>query len=255
MHFLRLYLEFVPNLLLAACLATLLWRGLQRRFPLLVAYLIFQVTEFVTLSIVDLFIGHYASLTNYRWTLVGFETSIAVLQIGALYELADELTRSRSSIAGSVRRVFRWSLASLLLFAVGSSALFHQPALGRVMSAFQTLDFCASLVGVGLLTVLLLFSRVLRISWRALPAGIALGFGVLGSVELAAAALVAMFGAQGRSAYIKIDVLRMAGAHACALIWLIYIFLPERVTSYSGARPQKADLDVWNEELERIARR
>jgi hypothetical protein len=260
MFYLRAYLWFAPNVLFAICLVGLLRRKLQRSYPFLVTYLAFEVIGFVTLFTIDRLIAHsLSSLETYRWVLVVDTGVTAAFQLGAIYELAQKLVLSRSAVATSLRQLLRWSLASLLLISVTSAAMFHQSGLGRVMSAFQTMDFCGSLIGVGLLVILLLFSRALGLSWRSLPAGIVLGFGVNGSAEILAAALISLLGSSGyvaidSSGYVAIDIVRMTAAHIRAVIWLVYILRPER-PSFTKGNFQKADLDAWSQDLEKMAPR
>lgn len=114
--------------------------------------------------------------------------------LGVIYELADELAFSRLSLRDSARSLMRWTLAVLLLVAAVTSALPQNGGLRSTWKIFQIVDFSGSLIKIGLLLALLLFTRALRISWGSLPAGIALGFGVYGTVELAAATLFQGFG-------------------------------------------------------------
>jgi hypothetical protein len=104
---------------------------------------------------------------------------------------------------------------------------------------------------LGLLISLLFFSRALQISWQSLPAGIALGLGISASAELSGAALLSVL---GRAGYIPVDFIRMGAFHLCVVIWLVYIFLPSRSPSFTGHRPDRTDLEAWDQYLQKMVR-
>ena len=176
---------------------------------------------------------------------------ISLISFGVIYELVNQMILSRSSLAKTIRPVMRWSAAVLLLLTAVVSARLGL-TVERVMNVFEVLDFSTSVLQVGLLLVLFLFSRALRVSWRSLPVGIALGLGILGCVELSTAPLFAVFRVHR---YALIDDVRMAGFHACVLVWLAYLVFPKREPKFTGTPLQKSDLESWDEELQRMVRR
>jgi hypothetical protein len=251
MLFLRYYLWIAPNVVLALCLIRLLHRGLHRRVPIFVTYVAFEVINFLILLTINLLSPHSSSsaLNAYRWALnVGLCAS-TVLELGVLYELANELLLSRSTLAEDLRPALRWTAALLLLLTAIASGRLSLTSVQHVVNVFQVLDFSSSTLQVGLLVVLLLFSRVLRVSWRSFPVGIAVGFGILGCIELAAAALLSVLGDRG---YIAIDVLRLAAFQVSVLIWLLYLIFPEREPKFTGKGFQKSELELWDQELQRM---
>lgn len=253
MHFLRLYLWIAPHVLLAVSFVGLLRRGVRTRHPIFTAYIGFLIALFLTLITIGFLALHsLCSITSYGWVLVVGTGISTLLELGVLYELANELLLSRSFLSGIFRPLLRWTAAILLLVAAIVSASFSQPGMERVMSAFQTLDFSSSLIKVGLLLVLVLFTSVLDISWRSLSAGIALGFGISATAEMAASALLS---ALGKSGYITIDAIRMSAFHVCVLVWLIYIFLPEKPRTLTGESLSASEMEFWDQELQRLVRR
>ena len=40
--------------------------------------------------------------------------------------------------------------------------------------------------------------------------------------------------------------------HVCVLIWLAYLWLPERVSQFAVKSVPEHDLETWNEELQRL---
>jgi hypothetical protein len=120
------------------------------------------------------------------------------------------------------------------------------------MLVFQILDFAANLIATGLLLALILCARALRISWRALPAGIALGFGINASAELCASALLSVL--VGRNGYIATDFIRTGSYQLCVLIWVIYILKRERLPRFQGKHLGKVELETWDDELQKMVR-
>jgi hypothetical protein len=59
---------------------------------------------------------------------------------------------------------------------------------------FQTLQFSANLVKLGLLFVLLVCTIGLKIPWKSRPAGLVLGFGIQSSAEMGAWAFYSAVG-------------------------------------------------------------
>lgn len=253
MSLLRLYLWIVPHLLVGLCVFGLLRRKRCKQYPIFVTYLVVELVQFLMSVILNVLLVHsLCSRDVYQWTIVVATGISSVLEFGVLYELANELVLRRSSLAPVLRPLLRWAMVILLLTAAVVSALLSAPGLRRVMAVFQTLDFSASLTQIGLLLILLLFTRALHISWRSLPAGIALGFATTASTEMAASALLSEL---GHSYYIRIDILRMIGFHVCVLVWMTYIFLPEKPATSAGTGLQKPELEFWDQELQKMVGR
>jgi hypothetical protein len=92
------------------------------------------------------------------------------------------------------------------------------------------------------------FSRLLGLSWRGFAFGIALGIGVLSSVDTAAYAIRAQGVAEEWAR--ALNLLTTGSYLICSLIWLGYILAPERKTSaVEGVSGE--EVDNWNRELQR----
>lgn len=251
MLFLRYYLWIAPHLLLVPVLVGLVRRRLHKQFPIFSSYLVFELAQFLALITISVFLPS-SSITSYRWALAFGIGIAAFLRLTVIYELADELFVSRSSLAVDLRTRLRWLVAVLLLLAAGTCGALIKAKMDRATNIFQVLDFSSSVIQAGLLVTLFLFARVLRISWRSGVAGIALGFGILSTLDLGSAALRGTF---GRSSYIAVDVVQMAAFHVCVLVWLVYFLLPESVPRFAGKGLKKPDLEFWDQELQRMVRR
>jgi hypothetical protein len=251
MLFARYYLWIAPNILLAACLMRILRRGLQKLYPAFCCYLILQLTLFSALICIDILCWlSLSSLQTYRLVLILGTAITAISGIALIYELANHLLFRHSFVAGALKPILQWTSAVLLLPAAVGAGFLSPPGIQRLLAAFQTLNFSASLMEIGLLLTLLLFARALRVSWHGFATGVALGLAVVASTELAASPLISVLGA---SHFVSIDLIRLAALHVCAVVWVVYSFLPERGRKVSRSSVQKLDLDLWNGELERIA--
>ncbi len=252
MHFLWWYQWIAPHLLLGVFLSIFVRRGLYRQSPVFFAYVVCELAQFtvsITLSLYGIWQpGHHLNL--YRWILVWTSGVLSLLSFGVVYELVNQIILSRSSLGKTLRPVMRWSAAILLLLTAVASARLGV-TVERVMNVFEVLDFATSALQVGLLLVLFVFSRALRVPWRSLPVGIAFGLGILGCVELSAAPLFSAFPHR----YAVIDVLRMTGFHVCVLIWLGYLVFPDRSPKFAGTPLKTSDLESWDQELQKMVRR
>lgn len=250
MDFLRWYLWITPNALLGVCLLGVLRTQRQKQLPIFTAFLFNEFVLFLAGITADALLRKsLISLNAFDWVTTVSSALSLTLELCVLFELANELMLSRSSAAQVLRSLLRWTSALLLLVAAGVSPLFSQSGLQRVMKTFQSVDFSLNLIIIGLLLALLLFSRVLRISWRSLPTGIALGFGVYASAEIAASSLLSLL---GRSGYVRVDLVRLAAFHMCVVVWLIYIFFRPEVPTTPVQGLKKLDLEAWDHELERM---
>jgi hypothetical protein len=256
MLFARYYFWIAPHLLLAILLVRLVRLRMQEQLPFFLAYILFELVEFLASFIIGLFIQQLDSpfrTAVYRWVVLVFGNGInTLLGLGVIYELGSELVISHSPLAPVLRRILGGILALLVLVAAISSGAMSDVSVHRVVNIFQVLDFSSSLIQVGMLLVLFVLTRVLQISWRSWTAGIALGLGISACIDLASAAWRANFGESG---FIAVDIAQMAAFHVCVVVWLVYLFLPERARTFSGAGLEKNDLELWNEQVEKMVRR
>jgi hypothetical protein len=252
LFFLTYYLWIAPHILLGICLWMFLRRGLSKQFPFFAVYMLSEsayfLASFVAAMMAIRSLSH--SLHTYRLILDWGLGIISGMSFGVIYELMNQLILSRSIRADTLQPVMRWAAAALLLMAVVVSVHLG-PTIEHLMDVFEVLDLSTNVIQVGLLLVLLLFSRALQVSWRSLPVGIALGLGILGCVELATAPLFSVF---SQHRYSVIDDVRMAGFHVCVLVWLGYLVFPEPQAMFVGESPQTSDLESWEQEMQRMAR-
>ena len=244
------YLWIAPHILLGIFLICLLWRRLQRKLPIFVAYVVFELVQFILLFTIFLHSPFPAAI--YKWTLV-FGTGISsILELGVIYELANELLLSRSSLGSALRPALQIILALLLLGAAIGSGAFSGISVQRVTNIFEMIDFSTNLIEAGMVLSLFIFARALRVSWHSWIAGVALGFGVSASIDLVSAALRAEW---GKRAFVAADLTQMAAFHVCVVIWLVSLFLADRTPPFTDAKLKISDLELWDEELQRMVQR
>jgi hypothetical protein len=250
MLFLRYYLWIAPYILLGFVLLASLQKRLHKELPLFCVFIISEVLRFVLLFTVSRLITDY-SIGVYVWLLTCTAAIEVPLRLGVIYEVAHKLFFSQTSLKRILRPVFAWTLAGLVLAGAITAGLLRDISRETIGNAFGVLDFSSGLVQAGILVALFLFSRALRISWRSRVTGVALGFGISACINLATATLRS---ALGSSAFIAVDITQMAAFHVAAVVWLVYLLLPDSKPAFTGGGLDESGLQYWNQELQRMAR-
>lgn len=249
MLFLQYYLWIAPHLLLALCLIGIFRRHRQSELPLFTGCMVFSLVQFAALFV----LSQKKPLPRgaYHWTLAITEGIEIIWGLAIVYELAHKLLFLRASVTRFSRPILRLSLAALvILSAVGAASSSDLPA-QHILDIWARLNFCSNLIMAGMLVALLVLTTSLHISWRNWITGIALGYGVYASIALVGAALRSGI---GRQVLVLADIVEMAAFHVCVVIWLVYIFLPDRPRGLTGGVLQKPDLESWDQQLQQMIR-
>jgi len=255
MRFIRQYLWIAPHLLLFLTILAIFYRKRHRQHPLFLAYLAVQLAYFGSAFTEDFLIFHHlASRILYLWTLIVGLGFSAVAEVAVLYELTGALIFSRLKKNSSIRTVLRWTLALLLLVGTAVAASLGYSSPERLITMFQSINVIVYVMALGLLFGIVVLTKALSIPWRSLDAGIALGFGIAAAGELAGTGVLSAIG-RSKSGYIAADIVRMSAFHVCALIWLIYVLLPERRPPDRPPALSVTDLENRAEELQRMVQR
>jgi hypothetical protein len=250
MFYASYYLWIAPHILLSIFLICLLGRKLQRQLPIFVSYVVFELVQFIVLF--TIYLHSPFSAVIYKWTLVVGTGISSILELGVIYELANELLLSRSTVASILRPVLQVILALLVLGAAMGSGAVSEISVQRVTNIFEMLDFSSNLIEAGMVLALFIFARALRVSWHSWIAGVALGFGVSASIDLVSAALRAEWGSR---AFIAADLTQMTGFHVCVIIWFLSLFLADRTPPFPDGKLKISDLELWDQELQRMVQR
>lgn len=251
MVFLRYYLWIAPHVVLVFVLLASWQKKLHRELPVFCTFAFVETLRFGLLFIVSRFLAP-SSIDVYLWVLTCTDAIEVPLELFVFYELAQKLIFSRTSAERILRPAFTWTVAILVLLAAITSGALRDISREKIWNGFEILDFSSGFVQVGILVSLFLFSRVLRVSWRSRATGVALGFGVSACITLGAGAVRS---ALGNSSLIALDIVQMASFHVTVLIWLTYLLLPDRAPDFVGHKFEKSDIQLWNQELERMTER
>ncbi len=240
------YLWVAPHILLAVILLLMVRRKLYRQFPIFFIYTAFELFQFGVLLAVFV---HFGSLSSDRYRgafSLGTALSTA-LRFGIIYEIFADLFRNYNVLGELGKAWFRGTTVVLLLIGVGLASTRGNGA-DVFFRIVPILDRTVSLMQCGLLLFLFMFARYFALSLRNYAFGIALGFGILASVELGISAIRSQIGV---GSYL-LDNLGMATYHGCVLVWIFYLAAPERNTNRAPKKLPESDLEVWNEELQRL---
>lgn len=244
------YLWIAPHILQGIIVFVMVRRRLHRQFPMFFLYMVFEILQFGILFAISQsgaqFGGSYA-----RVYAVGLAVSTAI-RFGVIYALFCHFFHRYPALSGPGKLMFRGLTVVLLLLAVGLA--FSAPGKGAnfLFDATYVMDRTVSVLQCGLLISLFFLSRYFVLLWRSQAFGIALGLGIFACVELAAAAVRLHVGSFGSTAA---NILIMATYHCCVLVWLFYLMASERQPRYPSTASAKLpayDLEIWNQELQRL---
>jgi len=236
-----------PHVLLVGVLVCLFRHQLYRRFPFFFAYVASEIVQFTILFTMILL-----PTTTGREYGITYSIGSAIstgLRFGVIHEISLQLFEGNATLNRLGRPLLRWLGAGLLISALALALYSGGNRFNEVMYFLYLLDRTASILQCGLLIGLLLFSRYFAVSWRSHVFGIAFGLGVFASVELANSAVRTHVG-YAYSRYL--DLLTMATYHVCVLIWIWYLWAPEKIPAKNVQQLPEHNLEAWNQELQRF---
>ena len=238
MHALDTCLWIAASLLCATTLLILLCKKCVDRLPAFSFYLgIAALTNPIGLAI--------RSPKVFDWFV--FSVSIAgfALELAVIYELANKVLLSHSSLAKVFGRAPRWSASVLFLLVTVIGALLPQHARSLAVQAYSTLSLSLNLMDLALILGLVLATRLLALSWGVVPAGAALGIAITDAGCAAGAVLLAQL---GHPRYF-VDFIRLGSFDAAGLIWLVSVCFVEKKIDASKASLQISALTMRSYEV------
>jgi len=243
-----LYALWIALPLLQSAIVHRIWvRRLHREYPLFFAYTITHLIRFAVLF----YCYHLDTRELYRETYISLEMLNAVLKFGVICELFFHVFQQYEGIRGLGSTLLRWASIILVLLAVIVAASSPGIDSDKFLAGFYAMERSVEIVQGGLLFLLFVLSFSLGLRWKRDAWGIALGFGVVTSVDLAAFTLRAQFGVLGQ------DILSLISnaAYDCTVIIWLFTLYAQKAEHHFEHRIRRWDVDSWNRALLDLLRR
>jgi len=220
MNLLHEWIWVTSQLLCASALVLGFWSKRIKDLPTFFLLLGWYCIVFVVMSSI-----YSQSAAVWSWVALVLTQATFLLEVAVVYELFRIFVVLRTSVAEMLKPMSKRVLAVLILLSALGTALTPEAAQPTIRLALQRLSVLQDVIEIGLLITLFAFTRILGISWKGLPTGVALGLGISASTDVIAMAAMSRV---GRSVYLPADTLHMAGFLACVMIWLWYVLRAER---------------------------
>lgn len=213
-------------------------RKLNASFPMFYTYALFNVVSnialfgFSQISYRDYFYAYW--VTTCLGIILGF------LVIHEVFEYA---IRPYAGLRDLARLMFHW--VALVLLLVCGIIGFTSPGsnFDHLVMVLVNLERGIRLMQVGMLLFIAVFSSRLGLTWRDLPCGIALGFGIFAAVQLTIFSLRAQLGPEWNAIVSRIGSLSFV---VCSVVWLGFTLLPQAARVRVSV-PFHPVFDRWNQ--------
>lgn len=234
-----------------AAAVLMLRRGLHRKYTAFFCYTAYNVCRsfalFALIRLVRIRTASYATYFYSYWCLDAISVAMCFL---VLYCVFKAMLQNYPWLRRFASATFAISIILLLIAAICITALSPGTEPQHIIAVILLLERSLMLIEVGIVVLLFGFSAVAAIPWRTgLAFGIALGFGVNASIELAAASIRHQFGELGNDIY---QFVCTTGYVLAVMIWLLYIRAPQESFEHSVAAPDATHVARWNETLTEI---
>jgi len=228
-------LWFAQPVLQSAAAGVLYKRKLHRKFPVFFTYLVLQVPFFAII---------FGAFTwgDYREFFYGYwSCAIISLAIGfkVIHEIFLDVFRPYHALKDLGSVLFKWAALVMVLVAIVVAASSSVSSNGPMVESVITAQRCVRVIQVGLVLLLLVFSKYVGISWRHFSFGVSLGFGSFALAEL----LVVALHATERISQNAGDFTNIIAYNFCALAWVTYAAIksPARETVNTLLTSQRWD--------------
>jgi len=243
--FVLYYLWVAPHILLAAAPVLMFVRRLHRKFPFFFAYAIYETLAFAIRF--SVYVSSPGPKLLYRYVFIVLQVGNIALRFGVIQEIFNHIFHGypRLELVAAASR--RWITGLLALLAIWTGLYFTGSRPDDLMGTVALFDRSIAIIQVGLLLFLFLFSRWFGLSWRSQIFGIALGFAIFASTELA------VWGIRvtdlSETAKNWLDLVPTASYHVSVVFWLGYLLAAEKTVP--TAVRDIPGIDRWSGELER----
>lgn len=224
-------------------LAAMLLRRSYRQLPIFFAYCCFIGLKTIALHFVRPhpwpYFYSYWSAEMVAWALC----------LASIQEIMQRLCAAYGAIQQLLTILFRWGGALLIAIAVFTAYAAPGADPERLMAGILVLERSVRIVQVGLLSLLFVFARFLRLRWPHYAFGAAFGFAIFCSVELAAVTVRA----QDMWAHNKFIIIAPLAFLVAQTTWLFYLARPEPAPV--GEMESSPTLTGWDTALAELLRR
>jgi hypothetical protein len=241
------FVWFAPHVLQIVLAGIIVRRKMVREFPVFFVYTCFQVVVFGAIFTMDAM----NSITRDQFVIAMLveRYASAVLRFVLIHEIFHHVFRSYPALQRLGERLFRWSTVLLMVMAVIMVAYSTGTSLNRESLALIVIDRAVDIMQVGLLVLLLLLVKYLRLRWSTYVLPIAVGMGLYSSTMLVMTALRAHYGMYYQP--VLFGEIENISYTCSALVWLSGLLLPERAVK-PVVPPVNAELEDWNAALQRL---
>ncbi|MGA3088941.1 MAG: hypothetical protein ABSD75_10030 [Terriglobales bacterium] len=252
---LTLFLWTAPHAFLGVLVVVFYKRRLYREFPCFFAYVLYEMAEFILLSVL-LIARQRVTDEQYMYAYYATLMVSVALRFGVIDEVAGHLFRESPFLKVAARRALQ--LITVLLLAIGVVLAVYAPGDNSIrwVAGMSVINRGAAMIQSGLLLCLLLSSRYLGLSWRRPALGITLGLGILTSVDLAIYAVRAGLSSNAWGLYL--DLLRTSTYFVCISIWIGGFLAPEPEPASIAVIPHDViphdEVETWNKEFRHLLR-
>jgi len=235
----------IGPVLLALTCGALVKRRLAREFPVFFAYVAFHLARSVLFAFYLLHLRQRMSYADYFYAYWVAQAVSVTLGFTVIYEVYCRIFQNYDALRQLASVFFGGAAVVLLLVAVLTAAFAPGTDAPGIVRAVVLLERSVRMMQCGLLMFLFVLSFYFGLPWRSHIFGIALGFGVFATIELAAVAVRLQVGV---NAAIALSWMNSA-AYACGvLIWVCYLLAREPAPQYRGV-VARHDLEEWNQAL------
>lgn len=246
--FVLYYLWVAPHVFLAVVVVLMFAQRLYKTFRIFFLYCLYEIIAFLILFIYRDAVNAPTWNVFYRYFFIATLAGSAALRFGVIQEIFNHVFRDYARLETLATNSIRW--LTILLFLAAIVTAFYssgRTAFDSLMAGVGLLNRGVAIIQAGLLLFLFWFSRMFGLSLRGFAFGIALGFGVLASTDLAVSAT--------RLADVPADVQKLLNLlptgsyHVSVLVWLGYLLAAEKPAG--AATCPVPELDQWSAELKR----
>jgi hypothetical protein len=230
----------------AALLTVIVYRRLYRGLPIFFGYMVLLFVRTVAL----IALHRRGGAVAYFYAYWASEVLCWAWSLAAVQEAMERLFAPYAAVRRLVLVVFRWGAALLIVFAVMTAYVSPGADSTRMMQGILMLERSVRVVQVGLLSLLFVFAGFLRLRWPRHVFGVALGFAIFSTVELASVTMRAQGGIGAHGGFVFLKPLAFVVAQ---FVWFGYFALPER-----AAQPElqsSPHMAGWNDALAELLRR